>query len=151
MTVVRGHGIEADLPAGVEGRIMRRAPVGDEQTYPVVHLSTIAIPYDVADSGNGGVQLLRSRDVYVVLLEYGPESAAREMFRHPKPDALASDDFKSYRARSGTPNQAGAQRFFVESGRPFTLHAVLGSDVGRRSLIPLVNRILGGITIGAAA
>lgn len=152
MTVLRAHGIHADLPSGFEGRIYRNAESHGDTTHPVAHFATFSLPPGVADFGSGAVQLMGQRDVFAVLLEYGAESAPRRLFAgRAMPRRLAPDDFKSYRFRVGLAGQSGTQHFFVESGRPFTFYAVLGSHLGRRALIPAVNSLLAGIVIDPVA
>ena len=148
MTVLRAHGIHADLPPGFEGRIYRHAESYGDTTHPVAQFATFSLPTGAADFGSGAVQLMGLRDVFAVLLEYGPESASRRLFAgKAMPRRVEPADFKSYRLRVGLAGQSGTQHFFVENGRPFTLYAVLGSHLGRRSLIPALNALLGGIVI----
>jgi hypothetical protein len=45
------------------------------------------------------------------------------------------------------PGQAGTQRFFTASGRPFCLFAALGSRADARALVPQLNALLAGVTI----
>jgi len=64
---------------------------------------------------------------------------------------LNVDDFKPYVLRRGLTGQSGTQWFFTESGRPFTLYAVLGSHARRSILVPRINRLLAGLTVEPAA
>ncbi|MEA3056822.1 MAG: hypothetical protein QOD30_2254 [Actinomycetota bacterium] len=148
MTQLRAHGISARLPRGVEGRIYRHAASHGDATYPVSHFATFAMPSDPADFGGGVVDLMRPTDVFVVLLEYGPESVGRTLFeRQGMPRSLAAADFSTRKSRSGRVGHSAAQLFFVENGRPFTLYAVLGSHARRRFLLPIVNAILTEIRV----
>jgi hypothetical protein len=155
-----GYGISAILPGGFEGRIFRRpagvaaARVGAprtaalERTLSVAHFATFALPPEVADFGSGAVNLMGSTDVFTVLFEYGPESVGRTLFaREGMPRSLRVEDFRPYLLRRGLGGQSGTQWFFTEAGRPFTLYAVLGSHARRYSLVPTLNRLLGGIQI----
>jgi hypothetical protein len=170
-----GYGISAALPGGFEGRIFRR-PAGVaagsatraaeldrtvleqaalertalEQTLSVAHFATFALPPEVADFGGGAVTLMGPSDLFTVLFEYGSESVGRALFaRDGMPRSLRAEDFRPYLLRRGLGGQSGTQWFFTESGRPFTLYAVLGSHARRYSLVPTLNRLLDGIRIAA--
>ena len=146
MTALASYGISAVLPPGFEGRIYRH------DDYSVAQFATFALPPGTGDFGGGAMQHLTARDVFAVLFEYGPESASRAMFSDQgMPRAFEARDFQPYSARSGHAHHAGLQRFFVEGGRPFTLHAVLGTRVARRLLVARLNQLLAGITIEPAA
>lgn len=156
MTVVRAHGIEADLPAGFDGRIFRRAATGGARTRAVAHLASFALPASVADFGGGAVERMGPGDVLVILFEYGPESLGTRLFARPgMPRRLRPGDFRRTLLRRGIPGQAGTQWFFTEAARPFTLYAVVaeaGVDagraaavVGRAAAVGKVNAVLAGI------
>lgn len=148
MTALSAYGIRAELPAGFEGRIYRHTAADGDEAYAVAQFATFALPVGAGDFGAGAVQHVTSRDVFAVLLEYGPESADRRLFaRNALPRAFELQDFGRHSTRSGHAHHSGAQRFFVEAGRPFTLHAVLGSHIARRLLIPRLNLLLAGLSI----
>ena len=86
--------------------------------------------------GNGAVQLMGTRDLFAVLLEYGPESVGKKLFADTgMPRMFEPHEFSRSMARDGSGLQSAVQRFFVESGRPFTLYVVLGSHLGRRAFM----------------
>lgn len=148
MPVLRSRGISVRLPAGFEGRIFQRKPVAGEVPRPVAQFATFPIPPATADFGGGAVDQMSNSDVFVVLFEYGPESAGRALFaRHGMPRRLEPADFRPYTLRRGLGGQAGTQFFFTEQTRPFTLYAVLGSFAGRFSLTPRVNSLLSQLVI----
>jgi len=148
MRTLAAHGLRAALPVGFEGRIHRHEPAAGEQTYAVAHFSTFALPPTTADFGNGAVQLMATRDIFAVLLEYGTESVGRRLFAdHGMPRAFEHRDFSRLAARDGSGVQSAVQRFFVEGGRPFTLYVVLGSHLGRRALLAPLRSLLDGIHI----
>ena len=150
MTPLAAHGVKAVLPRGFEGRIHRHPPVGGEQTYPVAHFATFPLSPSTADFGNGAVQRMSTRDIFVSLLEYGPESVGTRLFQDVgMPRAFEPRDFSRPAARDGTGVQTAVQRFFTENGRPFTLYVVLGSHLGRRFLVERVRTLLAGIHIEA--
>ena len=148
MTPLAAHGVHALLPLGFEGRIQRHTPVGDEGAYALAQFSTFALPATTADFGNGAVQQMSTRDVFAVLLEYGPESVGRKLFADQgMPRAFEPRDFSRSMARDGTGVQSAVQRFFVENGRPFTLYIVLGSHLSRRVFMAPLRTLLEGIRI----
>ncbi len=152
MPRLRAHGLSVTMPDGFEGRIFRRAPVAGSTTYAVVHVATFPLPDEVADFGGGAVTLMGRDDVFVVLFEYGPESIGTALFaRQGIPRYLAPSDFSTTVLRRGVPGHAGTQQFFTESGRPFTLYAVVGSSARRAVTVPKVNSVLAGITVQPAS
>jgi hypothetical protein len=148
VATLSAHGIEAPLPGGFEGRIFVRTPVAEESTYPVAQFATFSLPDDVADFGGGAVTLMGPDDIFAALFEYGPESVGRRLFaRQGMPRSLSVGDFRPYLLRRGLGGQSGTQWFFTESGRPFTLYVVLGSDARAAALVPRVNSLIGPMTI----
>jgi hypothetical protein len=146
--VLRAHGIEAQLPAGFEGRIFIRPAIGGEIPYPVANFATFALPADLGDFGSGAVHLMGASDAFATLFEYGPESLGQPLFaRVGMPRALSTDDFRPYVLRRGLTGQSGSQWFFTEAGRPFTLYVVLGSHVRRNLLVPRVNDLIGTLSV----
>jgi hypothetical protein len=152
VTALASYGIRAVLPPGFEGRIYRHA--GDDGTAAcaVAQFATFAIPAGSGDFGGGAMPHMTARDVFAVLLEYGPESAGTRLFADgTMPRTFEARDFQPYGARSGHAYHAGVQRFFIEHGRPFTFYAVLGTRLARRFLVARLNQLLAGITIEPAA
>ena len=148
MTLLSGHGIRVDLPAGFEGRIYQRTPMGGSAAYPVAQFATFPLPADVADFGGGVTVGMAATDIFAVLFEYGPESVGKALFSSKKvPSTLTVDQFFPYLLRRGVGGQSGTQRFFTEAGRPFTFYAVLGSHALRPQLVPHVNTLLSQIAI----
>jgi hypothetical protein len=152
VTTIQAHGIAAALPNGFEGRIFQRNPSDGSIARPVAHFATFALPANIADFGTGAVTLMGPSDVFVVLFEYGPESVGKALFaRQGMPQALGASDFSPITLRVGVQGQVGTQWFFVESGRPFTLYAVLGSQAMTGVLLPQVNALLRGINVAQIA
>jgi hypothetical protein len=148
MARLAGHGIEAYLPEGFEGRIFKRPAVAGASTYSVAHFSTFPLPAGTADFGGGAVTLMTPTDIFAVLFEYGPESVGRALFaRTSMPRHLSPDDFHPYVLRRGVGGQAGTQWFFTENRRPFTLYVVLGGYARRNALVPKVNLLLNQINV----
>jgi len=160
MTVLDQSGITIDLPAGWEGRIYRRpeeAAVGAvegwpatgpvERTNTVVHVANFPLAPEVADYGGGAVEVMTNRDLLVVLCEFGPSSVGQELFAAPGVPRLTPDDFGTHSMQRVIEGQGGAQKFFTEAGRAFCLYVVLGSYARRVRTVPLVNELIGTITI----
>jgi hypothetical protein len=148
---LRAYGIESSLPSRFEGRIYSRPTSGHETPSTVAQFATFALPDDTGDFGGGAVTLMGATDVFATLFEYGPESLGTRLFaRQGMPRQLATGDFRPYVLRRGLPGQSGTQWFFTEQGRPFTFYVVLGSHSRRAALLPEVNELLGGITVGQA-
>lgn len=145
---VSAYGIGAQLPAGFEARIFQRPRVGPGQPRPVAHFATFPLPTNAGDFGGGAVEQMGPSDIFVVLFEYGPESVGTALFsRSGIPRTLQPTDFRPYTLHRGLGGQAGTQWFFVEAGRPFTLYAVLGSQVLTSSLVPRLNTLLASIVV----
>ena len=150
MARLHAHGIAAALPAGFEGRIFVRAQSADSVSRPVAHFATFPLPGDVGDFGSGAVTAMGPEDVFAVLFEYGPESVGKALFsRSGMPRRLDSSHFHPTVLRRGLPQQSGTQWFFTESGRPFTLYAVLGSHARRSRLVPRLNGLLANLAVDA--
>jgi len=161
MPEISAHGLHVDAPSGWEGRIFRRAEAGQvtvevagaaaptgERTFPIVHVSTVLLPIDMADYGSDVVPDLGPDDALIVLKEFDPESAAQPLFeREGMPRRLSSRDFSPATLQRRIEPQAGYQAFFQEGGRTFCLYVVLGDFERRAHTVPLVNRVLATIVI----
>ncbi len=155
---VSGHGLSADLPPGWEGEISRPeeevraqggAPVDRAgRTFPVAHLANFALPAGRGDYGGGVVEVMRRSDVFVALLEFGPECAGTALFSAPRPRRLSATSFSPRTLHRTVPGHAGHQTFFTDAGRAFCLYVVIGDRRGALGLAAEVNRVLPGIRIG---
>ncbi len=155
------HGIATRLPPGWEGRISRRdttlAGVGEdakaqfhpeERTYPIAHFANFALPADVADYGSGAVELMTASNLFIVLLEFGPESVGTALFAaQGLPRNLSPDRFTPNQLQRTIRGQSGYQTFFTEAGRPFCLFVALGSHSNRAALVREANHVLAATTI----
>lgn len=152
MGTLRAHGLAATLPAGFEGQIYQRSVTGGPVSMPVAQFATFALPAQTGDFGSGAVTLMGPNDVFAVLFEYGAESVGQPLFaRQGMPRTLGVGDFRPFTLRRGLPGQSGTQWFFTEAGRAFTLYVVLGSHDARAQLVPMVNALLGSISISAGS
>ncbi len=148
-TKLAAHGLTLGLPSGWEGRIQRRATsVPAEQTHSVVHLANFALPENRDDFGGGVTPSMRSRDVFVVLFEYGPESLGKPLFAAAGVPRVSADLFGSKRLQRPLPGQLGCQRFFTANGRPFCLYVVAGSRAYLPRIITEVNSVLAALDVG---
>jgi hypothetical protein len=165
MPQLEAHGLTLHTPGGWEGRIFRRPQHGEvstsasgdapgapappgEQTFPVMHAATIALPPAVADYCSDAVTELGPNDAIVVLKEFAPAATSKALYASvglPRP--LDPDGFNPAVLQRRLPGQAGLQRFFQEGGRAFCLYVVLGGFNNRQSVVPGVNTVLSGIQI----
>ena len=165
MPQLQAHGLTLHTPGGWEGRIFRRPQFGEvasdasgdapgqpappgEQTFPVMHAATIALPANVADYASDAVPDLGPNDALVVLKEFAPDDAGKALFASAGlPRSLDPDVFNPDMLQRRLVGQAGVQRFFNEGGRAFCLYVVLGGYANRQGVVPGVNKVLGGIQI----
>ena len=157
MGELNAHGVAVDVPAGWDGRIFRRPEQGDvttsdadeptappgARTHSVTHIASVALPADIADFGSDAVKQLGPDDALVVLFEYDEQSAGTALFAAqgiPRP--LDPDGFSPAALQRTLPGQAGAQLFFNEGGRAFSLYVVLGAFDNRHEVVPNVNTVL---------
>jgi len=115
----------------------------------LVHLGNFALPVERGDYGSGAVEIMGSAGVFMALMEFDASAVSTALFSGGvMPTSLAVTDFSAESLQRRLPNQLGTQRFFVASGRPFVLYAVLGSTLVASWLVSEANRTLAGITIG---
>jgi len=147
MTLVAA-GLRLELPVGWEARIRRQ--VASQPGRPgnvLLHASTIPLPEQRGDFGSGVVERLGPDDAFIAMMEYDGKDASAVLFRSgrlpsPRPSDFSPDVLQ--RTRAGN---TGAQWFFAVSGRPFSLHAVLGSHARRAPGAAKVDRLLRGLTV----
>ena len=142
------------LPTGWEGVVYNReaslASLG-ESTNNVVHLANFPLPADRGDYGSGAVEIMRGRDILIILFEFDPSSAGEVMFAAAGiPTALDPDDFDPNQMQRPLPGMAGIQRFFnIDGERAFCLFTVIASYANRVGLTAQINEVLGGVEISA--
>jgi hypothetical protein len=145
-------GLAVTPAAGWEATIYRRPAGRGEQTFPVVHAATVALPAGRGDYGGGLVELLGPDDLFVSLLEFGPEAARSPLFGHlAAVPGLTPDAYRPRQLQRTIRGQAGVQRFFTTAGRAFCLYSVVGSLANRVPLTARANQILGTIRVEAGA
>lgn len=147
MATVHAHALSVSTPAGWDLHVYRRQSSDGSTTYPVMHAATFPLPRYRGDFGVGAVERMRRDDVLVVLFEYEPEAAGTPLFRvtrRPRPKAA---DFHPQGLQRMIPGQSGAQWFFTEAGRPFSLYVVMGSHARRARNLTAVHELLDGLTV----
>lgn len=164
------QGITIALPTGWEGRIIKRSepriaagdPVGPgsaaalrgvdlrERTYPITHLGNFALPAERGDFGSGAVDLMGPANLFISLVEFGPESVGQPLFsRNGIPTRLRLSQFNPNGLQRAIPGQAGHQTFFTAAGRAFCVYVVLGSHANGNALVPMANEVLAATAIEA--
>ncbi|WP_426563055.1 hypothetical protein ACPPVT_19075 [Angustibacter sp. McL0619] len=148
MTVSK-HGLELDgADQGWESRIYRReAERPGEQTYPVLHACTLPLPADRGDFGSGIVDRLGREDVFVSLIEFGPEVADQGLFAPQGMPQLRPSQFSANRMARSIPGVSAAQHFLSVGGRAFCLFVVLGAHSRRMVLVPRAERLVRTVRI----
>ena len=148
MTHVAAHGVRTTLPRGWEARIFRRTEPGAASTHAVLHAATFPVPHERGDFGAGAVELMGADDVFVTLIEFHPDAAARTLFgTDGLPRALRPRDFDPHALQRALPGQAGTQLFFRHEGRAWCLYVVLGSYRNRVPLVARVNELLATVDL----
>ncbi len=153
--LIEGEGVAVELPAGWDGRMRRRA-LPEERArgrggLVTVHAADFALPREDGDYGTAATSWMGREAVFATLIEFSPGGGlepGRGLYR-PRgvPRELAAGDFAAETMLRRLPGQAGAQRFFTASGRPFCLYAVIGSRRRVPALVPRLNELLGAIRI----
>jgi len=151
------HGLSIAVPPGWDARIFlrgtseRTVPGSDVPmsgvVMPVLHLADFPLPEIRGDYGSGAVQAMGRDDVFVALVEFGPESAGTPMFSRRGVPRLRTSELGAQAMQRPQAGMAGVQRFFTEAGRPCCLYAVIGSSARRPVLVGRINDVLGGLRI----
>ena len=150
MTVLSRFGLTVDLPRGWEGSVFRRTPGPGEETHPVLHAGSFPLPPERGDFGNGAVDAMKGRDVFIALLEDHPSSAGTALYAaRALPRRLHAGGFNPATLQRAIPGHAGTQVFCTESGRPFCLYVVLGSLALARLGVSRVNAVLATLRVEA--
>jgi hypothetical protein len=145
---IEAMGLGVAPPSGWEATIYRRSPAAGERTFPVLHAATIPIPAERGDYGGGVVELLGPADVFVGVLEFGPEAALSPLFKPAAAiPALTPDAFRPRQLQRVIRGQAGAQRFVAVQDRAFCLYAVIGSIANRVPLAGRANQLIGALSV----
>lgn len=139
-------GISVDVPEGWEGSLTggafaQLAQGSREPT--LLHLASFPLPAQRGSFGAGAVELMETRDVMMVLFEYGSDSANTPLFASQGlPRQLDPQLFDRDALQHSVQGQSGLQHFFTHSGRAFCLYVVLGSHIDRVELVGQVDAVL---------
>jgi hypothetical protein len=114
----------------------------------LLHAATITLPEERGDFGSGVVEQLGPDDAFIAMLEYDDRDADKVLFRLPRLPVPKPSDFSPDVLQRTRADNTGAQWFFSVSGRPFCLHAVLGSHARRAPGATKVAQLLSGLTVG---
>ena len=159
MSPLSGSGVAVDVPSGWEGRIYANAAAGPPPApgaasassplteNAVLHVASFPLPPGIGDYGGGAVEQMTNKDLLVVLMEHGRQSAGTALFAATGIPRLTIDDVSTTCLQRLIEGQGGAQRFFTVSGRAFCLYVVFGSFGRRGRTIPVVNGILETVSI----
>lgn len=144
-----GAGVSVSLPPGWEGEIDPGGDqVGEAHRPTVVHLANFSLPPQRGDYGDGAVQIMRSQDVLMVLLEFVASAPGQPLFAaNGLPLPLRHSDFDRNALQRRMEGQGGCQRFFQSNGRAFCLFVVVGSYVDRVDRLDEINEILATVEI----
>ena len=145
---ISAAGLSIEPPPGWEAAIFRRPAAAGEFTYPVVHAATVPLPAARGDYGSGLVETLGPADVFVGVLEFGPDAAASPLFTGLRGvPGLTPDVYRPRALQRTIRGQAGVQRFFTVAGRAFCLYSVIGSMAGRVPLTARANQLVGSLRV----
>jgi hypothetical protein len=140
--VLEGNGLRIELPAGWYGQSVLRSP----------HLPTLqgaSFPLDPGDEelGPGSRAAMTPGDCFLALIQYLPGSgvvAGRVPFHEVGLSLPLDPNWFSAEVEG----RAVMERNFSAGGRAFCLHvAVAGSRLDRRRRLPLLDRVLGSLTV----
>lgn len=145
---ISAAGLSVVPPSGWEAAIYRRPPGPGEQTYPVLHAATVPLVAGRGDYGGGLVETLGPDDLFVSVLEFGPDAVGTPLFQTlTAVPGLTPDSYRSRQLQRTIRGQAGVQRFFTVAGRAFCLYSVIGSVANRLALAARANEVIGSLRI----
>lgn len=145
-------GVAVDLPSGWEARARTQPPSEPGlRGNLLLHAATVPLPASRGDFGSGVVELLGPDDVFVSLFEYDAGDAERALFAATGLPVPRPSDFSPAVLQRTQLGHSGAQWFFAVEGRPFCLHAVLGSHRRRAPGAARVAALLARTTVRRSA
>jgi hypothetical protein len=148
---ISSYGLSLTPPSGWDATIYVRPAAPGEQTFPVVHAATVPLASGRGDYGGGLVETLGPDDVFVSVLEFGPEAVGTPLFSAVRSvPTLTPGAFKTNQLQRMITGQAGVQRFFTVAGRAFCLYTVLGAFAHRIPLTSRANMLIGTLAVAPA-
>lgn len=147
-----GHGLAVGLPPRWEGRLYRRVVATGQQqpgkqqafgwagelSYPILHLGNFALPASRGDYGTGAVERMGPENMFVALLEFGPDCLGTALYAPVGVPRVRPGQFNPNGMQRRIAGQAGFQHFFTAANRPFCLYVVIGSH---RHAVPLAKQV----------
>lgn len=152
MSRVRRAGVTVEVPSGWEAAVAgdslepKPRPDGSKQ-FLSMQVASFPLPADIATFGANVVETMRTDDVLVILVEYGPESAGTPLFAHRGLPRLDASMFSRDNLHRTVPGQSGLQHFFTHGDRAFCLYVVLGSHIDRADLVAKANLVIQSLEI----
>lgn len=141
-------GVRVALPDGWEARARVQPPsLPGVRGNLLLHAATVPLPPERGDFGSGVVDGMGPDDVFVSLFEYDTADAARALFSAQGLPGPRPGDFSTAVLQRTQLGHSGAQWFFTAAGRPFCLHAVLGSHSRRAAGAARLAALLAGTTV----
>ena len=157
MSMLVAHGVSVGVLSGWEAELSTQpdpATLDSSLESPalplvVVHAANFSLPAERGDYGSGAVEIMDRNGIFAALVEFDRASATSKLFaRAGFPTRLEPADFAPDQLHLWMPGQAGLQQFFHVGSRAFCLYAVIGSYSMRSLLVPELNRILSGMSVG---
>ncbi len=142
------NGVGVEVPAGWECRIRQGSPDDVGTSMPVLHAATVPLPSERADYGGGVVEQLTDGDVFVSLIEFGPEAVGTKLYPVVAEIPVVTPDmFHPFQLQRRIRGQAGKQSFFTLNDRAFCLYVVVGSFARRAGLASQANLLIENLVI----
>ena len=145
--VLAAYGLEVVIPRQWDVRIRRRPTRAPETTLPIVHLATFSLPEQRDDFGGNVIATMRPTDMFVSVVEYGPDSVGQPLFRARGVPLLEARQFSPHRLQRWRPGHLGCQRFFTANDRAFCVYAVVASRDALNTRLDQANLALGHLRI----
>jgi hypothetical protein len=141
------YGITVDVPTGLDCKIYRRSPsVEGETTYPILHLSTLALGgYGASDVGGDAMFDLGATDYLAIMIELGAGNGMCDYEGAVTP--LAVGDFNANTQPRNRPGGGGFQGFSTLSGRCFSTIVIVGELENTPNVLADINAALSAVTI----
>jgi hypothetical protein len=118
-----------------------------ELSHPVLHLANFALPASRGDYGTGAVERMGADNVFIALLEFGPDCLGTALYSPTGLPRLTPGQFNPNGMQRRVAGQAGCQHFFTEGNRPFCLYVVIGSHRHAVALARQANDVLERIEV----
>jgi hypothetical protein len=146
-------GITIEAPVGFDVEIFSRPD--DTGRYSadapaIVHAANFWLPRERSDFGHEVVQNMRLMDVFLAVIEYGPDAAGKRLFSASGVPKLDSESLSRDAVMGSASGQTGAQHFFHVGDRAFSLYAVVGAHRLRSRSVPLLAALLDSLEVTPA-